>query len=156
MKKWKNITKNHLICVKHKGKTVKEVKMHNFLDCACKSQNVAQSQKNFVRSHDRETVTFRNSDSSSYYYPKEPQGVLLFFCWKITHLYWGYLKVYHKLQIEEDILFQRRIRLSKRLTLSTKHIHTINTNQFISTSSSLYIILQSVPTSPKFCSSKFL
>ena len=44
-----------------KKKTVKEVKMHNFLVCACKSQDFAQSQKNLARSHDRETVTFRNS-----------------------------------------------------------------------------------------------
>ena len=45
-----------------KKKTVKEVKKHQFLVCACKSEDFAQSQKNFARSHDRETVTFRNSD----------------------------------------------------------------------------------------------
>ena len=44
-----------------KKKTVQEVKMHKFLVCACKSQDFAQSQKKFARSHDRETVTFRNS-----------------------------------------------------------------------------------------------
>ena len=44
-----------------KKKTVKEVKMHTFLVCACQSQDFAQSQKVFARSHDRETVTFRNS-----------------------------------------------------------------------------------------------
>ena len=44
-----------------KKKTVKEVKMHKFLVCACKSQDFAQSQKFFAQSHDRETVTFRNS-----------------------------------------------------------------------------------------------
>ena len=44
-----------------KKKTAKEVKMHKFLAFACKSQDFAQSQKNFARSHDRETVTFRNS-----------------------------------------------------------------------------------------------
>ena len=44
-----------------KKKTVKEVKMHKFLVCTCKSQDFAQSQKNFARSHDRMTVTFRNS-----------------------------------------------------------------------------------------------
>ena len=44
-----------------RGKNVKEVKMHKFLVCACKSQDFAQSQKFFARSHDRETVTFRNS-----------------------------------------------------------------------------------------------
>ena len=43
-----------------KKKTVKEIKMHKLLVCACKSQDFAQSQKKFVRSHDRETVTFRN------------------------------------------------------------------------------------------------
>ena len=40
-KKWKNITKFHFICVKNEEKTVKRVKMH-----------------------DRETVTFRNSDKT--------------------------------------------------------------------------------------------
>ena len=44
-----------------KNKTVKEVKLHKFLVCACKSQDFAQSQRIFARSHDRETVTFRNS-----------------------------------------------------------------------------------------------
>ena len=43
-----------------KKKTAKEVKMHKFLTCACKSQYFAQSQKIFARSHDRVTVTFRN------------------------------------------------------------------------------------------------
>ena len=59
-KKCKNITKNHLICVKHEEKTAKEVKMHKLLACACKSQDFAKSQKNFARSHNRDTVTFRN------------------------------------------------------------------------------------------------
>ena len=45
---------------KKKKKTVKEVKMHKFLVYACKSQDFAQSQKNCARSHDRETMTFRN------------------------------------------------------------------------------------------------
>ena len=45
-----------------KKKTVKEVKMHKFLVCAYKSQDIAQSEENFARSHDRETVTFRNSE----------------------------------------------------------------------------------------------
>ena len=62
-KKWKNITKNHLMCVKMKKKTVKEVKMHNFFICACKSQDFAQSQKKLARSHDRTTAHFRNSDN---------------------------------------------------------------------------------------------
>ena len=34
-------------------KTAKEVKMHKFLACACKSQDFAQGQKFFERSHDR-------------------------------------------------------------------------------------------------------
>ena len=55
------MTKNHLICVKHEEKTTKEVKMHKFLARAYKSQDFAPSQKNVARSHDRETVTFRNS-----------------------------------------------------------------------------------------------
>ena len=49
------------MCMKHEEKTVKEVKMHNFVVCACKSQDFAQSQKYFALSHDRETVTFKNS-----------------------------------------------------------------------------------------------
>ena len=44
-----------------KKKTVKEVKMHTFLVFACKSQDFAPIQKNFARSHNRVTVTFRNS-----------------------------------------------------------------------------------------------
>ena len=35
--------------------------MYNFLVCAYKSQDFAQSQENFAQSHDRETMTFRNS-----------------------------------------------------------------------------------------------
>ena len=38
--------------------------MHTFLVGACKSQIFAQRQKNCARSHDREIVTFRNSDSA--------------------------------------------------------------------------------------------
>ena len=55
--------KNHIICVNHEEKKVKEVKMHKFLVCAYKYQDLAQSQENFARSHDRVTVTFRNSAS---------------------------------------------------------------------------------------------
>jgi hypothetical protein len=44
-----------------KKKTVKEVKNHIFLDYAHKSQDFAQSNRNFTRSHDRMTGTFRNS-----------------------------------------------------------------------------------------------
>ena len=44
-----------------KEKNVKEVKMHEFLVCAHKSQDFAQSQTKIARSHDQETVTFRNS-----------------------------------------------------------------------------------------------
>ena len=47
--------------MKHEEKTVKEVKTHKFVVCACKSQDFAQSQKNSAQSHDHETVTFRNS-----------------------------------------------------------------------------------------------
>ena len=36
--------------------------MHKFIVCACKSQDFAQCQKIFARSHDPETVTFRKSD----------------------------------------------------------------------------------------------
>ena len=39
--------------------------MHTFLVCACKYQDFARSQKYFARSHDRETVTFRNSAVST-------------------------------------------------------------------------------------------
>ena len=60
-KKRKNHTKNHIICVNHEEKAVKEVNMHKFWVCAYKSQDFAQGQENFARSHDRETVTFRNS-----------------------------------------------------------------------------------------------
>ena len=35
--------------------------MHKFWVCAYKSQDFAQGQENFARSHDRATVTFRNS-----------------------------------------------------------------------------------------------
>ena len=60
--KCKNFTSNPLICVKQEEeKTVKEVKMHIFLVCACKYQDFAQNQKKFAQSHGRETVTFRNS-----------------------------------------------------------------------------------------------
>ena len=41
--------------------------MLNFWVCKCKSQDFAQIQKNVERSHDRESVTFRNS------------GILVFF-----------------------------------------------------------------------------
>ena len=41
--------------------TVKAVKMQIFLVCACKFHDFAQSQTNFARSHNRETVTFRIS-----------------------------------------------------------------------------------------------
>ena len=42
-------------------KVVTEVKMHKSLVCAYKSQDFAQSQKNFAQLHDREIVTFRKS-----------------------------------------------------------------------------------------------
>ena len=60
----KNIPKNHKICGKYEEeKTVKEGKMHNFFVCAYKSQDFAQSQNIFARSHNPKTVTFRNSES---------------------------------------------------------------------------------------------
>ena len=37
--------------------------MHKFLVCAYDSQDLAQTPEKFALSHDRETVTFRNSDS---------------------------------------------------------------------------------------------
>ena len=57
-----------------KKKTVKDFKINKFLVCACKFQYFAQSQKTFAQSHDRVTVTFRNSvfTSTKYsgaYYP---------------------------------------------------------------------------------------
>ena len=60
-KKCKNITRSHLICVKHEEKTVKEVKMHNFLVCASKYQDFMQNPNFFARLHDRDAETFRNS-----------------------------------------------------------------------------------------------
>ena len=48
---------------KHEEKTVKEVKMHTFLVFA---QDFAKNQEHVVRSHDSETVTFRNSALYNY------------------------------------------------------------------------------------------
>ena len=42
--------------------------MHIFLVCARKSQDIAQSQKNFAQSHDRMTALFRNSGCNIRYY----------------------------------------------------------------------------------------
>ena len=53
------------MCETQRKKTIKGVKIHIFLVCAWKSQDFAQSQKNFVQSHDRETMTFRNSSPST-------------------------------------------------------------------------------------------
>ena len=61
-KKYKNITKNHYICLKCEEKTVKGVEMHNLLVCAYKSQDFSKIQKKIAMPHDRVTVTFRNSD----------------------------------------------------------------------------------------------
>ena len=47
--------------VNHVEKMVKEVKMNKFLFSAFKSQDFVQSQENFAQSHDRVTMTFRNS-----------------------------------------------------------------------------------------------
>ena len=44
-----------------KKKLKKEAKKHKFLVCAYNSQHFAQTQENVARSHDRATVTFRNS-----------------------------------------------------------------------------------------------
>ena len=67
-KNYKNLTKNYIICVKHDEKNVEEVKMYKFLVCAYKSQDFAQSQNLFARSHNCETVTFRNSDPEIFEY----------------------------------------------------------------------------------------
>ena len=42
-------------------KTVKMVKVYDFLVWICTSQDFAQTQQNFAPSHDGETVIFRNS-----------------------------------------------------------------------------------------------
>ena len=49
------------MCQKKLRRAFKDVKMHKFLVCTPKSQDFAQSQKNFARSHDRMTARFRNS-----------------------------------------------------------------------------------------------
>ena len=41
--------------------------MHILLVFTYKSQDFAQSQENFARSHDPETVTFKNSGSTLFY-----------------------------------------------------------------------------------------
>ena len=51
----------------HEEKMAKQVKMQKFLVSAYKSQDFAQSQENFARSHDRVTVTFRNSGDDKMY-----------------------------------------------------------------------------------------
>ena len=56
------------MCEKLRKQTVKEVKMHIFLVCLCKSQYFAQSQKKFHC----ETVTFRNSAGAT------PSGFLFY------------------------------------------------------------------------------
>ena len=53
-KKYKNITKNPLICLTNEEQCVKDVKIHKFLVSAGKSEDFAQSQKNFARSHDHD------------------------------------------------------------------------------------------------------
>ena len=45
----------------------KKVKIHNFFVCAYNSQDFAQTQDNYVRSHDREPVTFRNFEPKLFY-----------------------------------------------------------------------------------------
>ena len=62
-KSLKNHIKSHKISVNHEEKTVKEVKMQKNLVCVYKSQDFAQSQEKCARSHNHETVKFRNSAS---------------------------------------------------------------------------------------------
>ena len=52
------------MCKSLRKKQKKDVKMHKFLVCSYNSQDFAKTQENFAWSHDRETVTFRNSASS--------------------------------------------------------------------------------------------
>ena len=49
------------MCESLRKRRKKEVKMHTFLICAYKSPDFAQTPENFARSHDCETMTFRNS-----------------------------------------------------------------------------------------------
>ena len=65
-KKCKNITNNHLICVKHKEIIVKGIELFFFVG-ACKCQDFAKSPKNFAWSHDRDNMTFRNSDFNTFF-----------------------------------------------------------------------------------------
>ena len=51
-----------------KKKTAKEVKVHTFLDCACKSQDFAQIQK---ISRGRTIARFRNSGKKTSFFSKE-------------------------------------------------------------------------------------
>ena len=55
-------------------KTVKEVNIHDFFVCAFKSQDFAQSQENCARSHDCETMTFRNSELNGMSLKKQCQS----------------------------------------------------------------------------------
>ena len=67
-----------------KKKTVKEVKMHKFLVCACKSQDFAQSQKNCARSRNRVTVTFRNSKEKRFLTTTILRPLLLCYYYKVV------------------------------------------------------------------------
>ena len=60
-------TKNHLICVKHEEKPVKEIEIHDFLVCACKFQDFLQSQTFFAPLHERETLTLKNLSWDCFY-----------------------------------------------------------------------------------------
>ena len=49
------------MCESLRKKQKREVTMHKFLVCAYNSKDFTQTQENFARSHDCETMTFRNS-----------------------------------------------------------------------------------------------
>ena len=59
-KKCTNHTRNHIICVNHEEKSVKEVKIHDFL-FAHSNLKTLRKVRNIL--HNRETVTFRNSSA---------------------------------------------------------------------------------------------
>ena len=60
-----------------KNKLKKEVEMHNFLVFTYKSQNFAQTQEHFARSHNHEIVTFINSVKRKLFYDVGDNNKLL-------------------------------------------------------------------------------
>ena len=70
-----------------KKKTVKEVKIHKFLVYACKSQDFAQSQKKIARSHNLESVTFRNSGYALWKRRKNMPIIFLMLPWSALQGY---------------------------------------------------------------------